>query len=136
MKRGAPCSSALLKLLRKHIAIVGPFLVVSRVANRSLTSVGGSGLGLWISKQLVTLHGGQIVLQSKKNVGTSRQISSRRTFHLSMLRSLPLLHLGQVVRPSYALDALFRSSKSYADCDQWRCRDDCADGIHNTCANI
>ena len=40
----------------------------------------GSGLGLAISNEIVKLHGGKMILNSKKGVGTSITVKIKNTF--------------------------------------------------------
>jgi signal transduction histidine kinase len=41
-----------------------------RVAHADISSITGTGLGMWITKQLIELMGGSIGVESIKNVGT------------------------------------------------------------------
>ena len=41
-----------------------------RVESADVSKITGSGLGMWITKQLVDLLGGQVAVESIKDVGT------------------------------------------------------------------
>lgn len=53
------------------------FQPFSRVGNAEAKGVLGTGLGMWITKQLVTLLGGSIVIESIEGVGTAVKVSFR-----------------------------------------------------------
>lgn len=46
------------------------FKKFSRINNAMSSEVGGSGIGLYLTKQIVDLHGGNISVQSKPKKGT------------------------------------------------------------------
>ncbi len=62
MDNGIGLSSAELKKL---------FTRFFRADNRTTREVGGTGLGLWISKSLVEMHGGEVSVESKKGKGST-----------------------------------------------------------------
>ena len=45
-----------------------------RVDKSRTRALGGSGLGLSITKELMTAHGGEILVKSKENVGTECEL--------------------------------------------------------------
>ena len=48
-------------------------------SHRSRSSVAGTGLGLYINKAIITSHGGQIAVKSKKTEGQSLALLCRST---------------------------------------------------------
>src|SRR3546814_5352575 len=88
------CSSDLIGIPKRALNRLGyPFEVVDERVSRAK---GGSGLGLALSKALVDLHHGEMLIRSKIDVGTSVTVRSEE--HTSELQSL--------MRISYAVFCL------------------------------
>lgn len=62
------------------------FQKFSRVENALSSSAGGSGLGLYLSYKLVTLHGGEITVSSEKGKGSTFTISLPRALAVQKRR--------------------------------------------------
>jgi signal transduction histidine kinase len=77
----------------------------SQASPRTHKQYGGSGLGLFISRELVELHGGQIGVQSESGVG------SNFMFYIKALRTASPSCLTPSVQPSQNLELLPIRSK-------------------------
>lgn len=66
------------------------FRKFSRLDNPLSSEAGGSGIGLYLLKQIIDLHGGEVTVKSKEGIGT--------TFTVRLPKKVPSLKRGEVVQ--------------------------------------